>query len=51
MPGCQSVETRLFPMSRVMPMKIRVILEPSEEGGFTAIVRGLPGCLSEGETR
>jgi predicted RNase H-like HicB family nuclease len=32
-------------------MKVRVILEPSEEGGFTAIVPSLPGCISEGETR
>ena len=32
-------------------MKLRVILEPSEEGGFTAIVPALPGCLSEGDTR
>lgn len=32
-------------------MKLRVILEPSEEGGFTAVVPSLPGCLSEGDTR
>jgi predicted RNase H-like HicB family nuclease len=32
-------------------MKLRVILEPSEEGGYTAIVPALPGCISEGETR
>ena len=32
-------------------MKLRVILEPSEEGGYTAIVPSLPGCISEGETR
>lgn len=32
-------------------MKLRVVLEPSEEGGYTAIVPTLPGCLSEGETR
>jgi len=32
-------------------MNLRVILEPSEEGGYTAIVPSLPGCLSEGETR
>jgi len=31
-------------------MKINVILEPSEEGGFTALVPSLPGCISEGET-
>ena len=31
-------------------MKIQVVLEPSEDGGYTAIVPALPGCLSEGET-
>ena len=32
-------------------MKLRVVLEPSEEGGFTVYVPALPGCISEGETR
>ena len=32
-------------------MKIKVYLEPSEEGGYTAIVPSLPGCISEGETK
>lgn len=32
-------------------MKLQVILEPSEEGGFTATVPVLPGCISEGRTR
>jgi len=32
-------------------MKLQIVLEPSEEGGYTAIVPALPGCLSEGETR
>ena len=32
-------------------MKLNVILEPSSEGGFTAIVPALPGCISEGDTR
>jgi predicted RNase H-like HicB family nuclease len=32
-------------------MKINVVLEPSEEGGYTAIVPALPGCISEGDTR
>ena len=32
-------------------MNLRVILEPSDEGGFTAIVPSLPGCISEGDTR
>jgi len=31
-------------------MKLRVILEPSDEGGYTAHVPSLPGCISEGDT-
>ena len=30
-------------------MKLKVILEPSAEGGFTVYVPSLPGCVSEGE--
>jgi predicted RNase H-like HicB family nuclease len=30
-------------------MKLRVILEPSEEGGYNVYVPSLPGCISEGE--
>jgi len=32
-------------------MKFKIILEPSDEGGFTAYVPSLPGCISEGDTR
>jgi len=32
-------------------MKIKIYLEPSEEGGYTAIVPSLPGCISEGDTK
>ena len=32
-------------------MKLRVILEPSEDGGFTVLVPALTGCVSEGDTR
>jgi predicted RNase H-like HicB family nuclease len=31
-------------------MKLKVILEPSDEGGFTVYVPSLPGCISEGDT-
>ncbi|MCL1469188.1 type II toxin-antitoxin system HicB family antitoxin [Argonema antarcticum] len=31
-------------------MKIKVVLEPSEEGGYTVYVPSLAGCISEGET-
>jgi len=28
----------------------KIIIEPQPEGGFTAYVPKLPGCVSEGET-
>lgn len=31
-------------------MNIQVVLEPSEEGGYTVYVPSLPGCVSEGNT-
>ncbi len=31
-------------------MRLKVVLEPSDEGGYTAYVPSLPGCISEGET-
>ncbi len=31
-------------------MKLQVILEPSDEGGYTIYVPALPGCISEGDT-
>jgi predicted RNase H-like HicB family nuclease len=31
-------------------MKLKVILEPGDEGGFTVYVPSLPGCISEGDT-
>ena len=32
-------------------MKLRVVLEPSDEGGYTVYVPSLPGCISEGDTK
>jgi len=31
-------------------MQFRVILELSDEGGYTVYAQSLPGCISEGET-
>jgi predicted RNase H-like HicB family nuclease len=31
-------------------MRIKVVLEPQEEGGYTVHVPSLQGCLSEGDT-
>ena len=33
-----------------MYMQLKIILEPSDEGGFTVYVPSLPGCISEGDT-
>ena len=32
-------------------MKLKVVLEPSQDGGYTVTVPSLPGCISEGDTR
>ena len=32
-------------------MELRVVLEPSDEGGFTVYAPSLPGCISEGKTK
>jgi predicted RNase H-like HicB family nuclease len=31
-------------------VKIKVIFEPSNEGGYTVFTPSLPGCISEGDT-
>jgi predicted RNase H-like HicB family nuclease len=32
-------------------MRFRIILEQSDEGGYTVYVPSLPGCISEGNTK
>ena len=32
-------------------MELKVVLEPSNEGGNTVYVSSLPGCISEGDTK
>lgn len=32
-------------------MKLVVVLEPQEEGGYTVYVPSLPGCISQGNTK
>jgi predicted RNase H-like HicB family nuclease len=32
-------------------MKMRVLIEPDEDGKFVATCPMLPGCISEGDTR
>ncbi|GEM_PF-147050 len=31
-------------------MTLKIVLEPSDEGGYTVYVPALPGCISEGDT-
>jgi len=31
-------------------MRLKVVLESSDEGGYTVYVPSLPGCISEGDT-
>lgn len=31
-------------------MKLKVVLHPEEEGGYSVQVPALPGCFSEGDT-
>lgn len=32
-------------------MKVKVVLEEQEEGGYTVYAPSLPGCISQGENR
>lgn len=32
-------------------MNLKIILEHSDEGGYTAFVPALPGCISEGDSK
>jgi predicted RNase H-like HicB family nuclease len=32
-------------------VKLHVVIEPSDEGGYTVSVPALPGCVTEGDTR
>ncbi len=32
-------------------MKLKVVLEPSDEGGYAVHVPSLPGCISQGDTK
>ena len=32
-------------------MNLKVVLEPSDEGGYTVYVPSLPGCVSEGDSK
>jgi predicted RNase H-like HicB family nuclease len=31
-------------------VRLKIVYEPSDDGGYTAYVCALPGCISEGDT-
>jgi predicted RNase H-like HicB family nuclease len=33
-----------------MSLYLKVVFQPSDEGGYTVSVPALPGCISEGDT-
>ena len=35
----------------ITTMRLKVVLEPSDEGGYTVFVPALRGCISEGDSR
>lgn len=32
-------------------MKLKIVIEPSDEGGYSVTVPSLPGCITEGNTK
>lgn len=47
MPGVD----RFFRAGYVAAMKLRIVIEPDEDGVFVAECPSLPGCISQGQTR
>ena len=48
-----SNRTKIIAQSKIFgeyEMRLKVVLEPSDEGGYTVYVPSLPGCISEGDT-
>ena len=37
-------------MKKVIAVKLKIVLEEPDEGGYTVFVPSLPGCVSEGDT-
>jgi predicted RNase H-like HicB family nuclease len=45
------VKVVIIATSKEKALRLRVILEKSDEGGYTAYVLSLPGCISQGDTK
>ena len=56
--GAEDVADAVLTTNRKAPMiqasedvmKLKIVLQASDEGGFTVYVPSLPGCVSEGDT-
>lgn len=42
-------EKELIKYLMILPRKLEVEIHPAEEGGYWAKVKGLPGCVTQGE--
>jgi len=38
------------PLEYFLSLKYPISIYPEEEGGYTALIPDLPGCMSQGET-
>jgi hypothetical protein len=38
------------PLEYFLSLKYPISIYPEEEGGYTALIPNLPGCMSQGET-
>lgn len=52
-PSCKpSVECQPYGHAGALKaVRLKVVLEPSDEGGYTVYVPSLPGCVSEGDNQ
>ena len=44
-------ERSLAAFAGTSPLSFKIVLEESDEGGYTVYAPSLPGCISEGETK
>jgi len=47
--GAAASWPQVKPLGYNLGVRLKVVLEPSDEGGFTAYVPSLPSCISEGD--
>lgn len=46
-----SIETTRKPLSHYLALRYPVTLTPEQEGGYTAEIKDLPGCITQGESQ